>query len=533
MDINEAWKSTCKIIFGEEIGDLERYRNYLTLHIETVSHGSSVLSGKPVTLSGNEICASAKFISNDELVKYKSRTESTVLDINDTKDMDSLLGALAEKFYYAGNIVLGNSHEVHNSNRCIDATEVYESRDVYEGSRYIAFSDNIRKCGHCFGVTLTGESQFMIKAYGSLKNTRCMEVLRTHNSSDCYYAANLQGCSNCMFSFNLRNKSYAIGNLELPKEKYSELKRKLLQEIKETLKSKKSVPSVVSIIKEGQSKPADRKSAHVNETTAVPAEVESAFATVTRLLLGKKLGPLQAYKKWLTKYGPTVVKSVSPTSGKTVYVAPLPAFLEIKGNSVTLEESLELGKQHVSEAELKELNLSNAARLLKDIKHTTSEVVTGNCADISQCANYGLNSAHAFASSFVFAMKYVAYSYRPRNSEYVFGGSDVFYSNCCLNCHHSTNLIRCFEVSDSNNCSDCYFCHNSEGLSNCIFCFNAKSLRYAIGNKEVGREQYTKVKKLVLDEMIKTLERDKTLDYDIYNIGCYKPKKRPANAQPK
>ncbi|MFH0817693.1 MAG: hypothetical protein V1909_03600, partial [Candidatus Micrarchaeota archaeon] len=91
-------------------------------------------------------------------------------------------------------------------------------------------------------------------------------------------------------------------------------------------------------------------------------------------------------------------------------------------------------------------------------------------------------------------------------------------------CYNSVKLTRCFEMDSCRSCSDSYFSHNCEGLSNCMFCFNAKSLRYAIGNVEVGREQYMKIKKRVLDEIVKKLEKDKNLDLDIYNIGCYKSK---------
>jgi hypothetical protein len=38
-----------------------------------------------------------------------------------------------------------------------------------------------------------------------------------------------------MFCFNVKNKRYAIGNVELPKEKYLEIKKKFLSWLNEEL----------------------------------------------------------------------------------------------------------------------------------------------------------------------------------------------------------------------------------------------------------------------------------------------------------
>ncbi|MEW6529128.1 MAG: hypothetical protein AB1391_04515 [Candidatus Micrarchaeota archaeon] len=122
------------------------------------------------------------------------------------------------------------------------------------------------------------------------------------------------------------------------------------------------------------------------------------------------------------------------------------------------------------------------------------------------------------SSSFFHQSKNVAYSFWPKYAEHVFGTYMVFYSEYCINCYKSTKLKRCFEVDNSYNCSDCYFCYNCENLSDCMFCFNTKSKRYAIGNVEIGREQYMRIKKIVLGEITTKLENDKKLDLSIYNI---------------
>jgi hypothetical protein len=67
-------------------------------------------------------------------------------------------------------------------------------------------------------------------------------------ASDSYYSASLEDCTNCLFTFNQRNKHYLIGNVPLAKDKYATLKAKLIGEIRDELKRKKSIPSVIQII---------------------------------------------------------------------------------------------------------------------------------------------------------------------------------------------------------------------------------------------------------------------------------------------
>jgi hypothetical protein len=75
-------------------------------------------------------------------------------------------------------------------------------------------------------------------------------------------------------------------------------------------------------------------------------------------------------------------------------------------------------------------------------------------------------------------------------------------------------------VDSSRDCADCYFCHNCENVQSGIFCFNAKNLRYAVGNLEVGREEFLRVKAMLLRRILPELEEGKQPGLDIFNIAC-------------
>lgn len=247
--VNNSWKSTCKILLGDEIGDIAHYEKYLMKYVDEKKKVKSALSGKEVAIS-DSMHANASFISNDELEEYRKKTENIKLDVNNIKDFDSIQEQLQEIFYYSGNLIFGNSEDITSSSRCGNSFHVHESQDVYD-SKYVVYSCLVRYGEYIFGSNAIGETQFGIKNFETYRDSRCMETIRNYTSSDCYYTGTLEGCNNCMFSFNLRNKSYRIGNHELPKDRYSTLKTKLIEDIRETLRTKKDLLSIVDLVNGG------------------------------------------------------------------------------------------------------------------------------------------------------------------------------------------------------------------------------------------------------------------------------------------
>ncbi|MBU0586624.1 hypothetical protein KJ780_03860 [Candidatus Micrarchaeota archaeon] len=248
-------------------------------------------------------------------------------------------------------------------------------------------------------------------------------------------------------------------------------------------------------------------------------ELEKAFQNVCEIILGKKMGKIKDYEAWLKSYVPDQLVTKSPLSGRTIYSPAFEFWRRVGNNIIGEAESLELGKQGIPKESVVRLNLKNAGELLKPISKLSSEAIVGSNISVEKCGAYGY-SMHCYDGTYFVQSKYSACCFWPRQSEYAFGCAHLFSSKFCINCYYSLNLTRCFEMLDCNTCSDSYFCHNSENLDNCIFCFNAKNLKYAICNLELGREQYMRIKKILLDEITKKLEINKKIDLSIYNVGC-------------
>ncbi len=245
--INKAWKSTCRILLKDEIGDINNYEEYLSRYNDLLMSDFSDISKKKVSITPMPFCKGAKFISDDEAEKFDAKMRGKSLNINKLKDIDSVLENIGE-IRYSGNIIRGNSREVEESDCCFNSSYVYKSTDMYD-SKYIAYSCNGRRIEYAFGSNWLGDSRYLIKCFETYEQTRCMEALRAATISDCYYVARVDDCANCMFSFNQKNKRNMIGNLQLTQEEYSKLKEKLIEDIREALREKKSIPSIVDIIR--------------------------------------------------------------------------------------------------------------------------------------------------------------------------------------------------------------------------------------------------------------------------------------------
>lgn len=248
-------------------------------------------------------------------------------------------------------------------------------------------------------------------------------------------------------------------------------------------------------------------------------EIEKAFSSASSIILGAPLKGIRDYGPWLTRHiGGRAVEKKSILSGAPVFVSSVSFFEKLGNNIVTPEEALELGKRHLSPQELDSLTLKNASSALSRIKTVTPDIIYGKNIGTKESTCYGPTS-YCFRSTFCWFGKNNAYSYWPRTSESCYGCSQVIDCKFCMKVYSSTSLTRCFEVSDSNACNDCYFCHNVENCTECMFCFNAKGKRYAIANREIGREKYMEIKKRIQAQLHSELEKTKSLKYDIYSIG--------------
>ncbi len=550
MDINSAWKQTCKVIFGEEIGDLVDFAPYLReYHYSPLVKGKSAISGKDVWIGTNRYCKGARLISQDEIGAGKptaaynnpdaqgkalavSVKSMAALSINDVKDLDSLLDSLGETFCYSGNKVFGTCSSLENVDNCSDSHFVSNSHTVVS-SKYVAYSAFIRQNSEfIFGSCTLINSSHLIRVLGTDSLVRSFECSWTTKSSDMFFTSHCRDCTECMFSFNLRSKKYRIGNLELERGKYLGLKKKLCAETVQHMKKHKSFPSVFGFSSKPSLNsmkdifPAGSAGKAVMKTGTAPAwdktGLETAFSETTKLIFGKELKGIDNYSKFLSERTDRVYGLTTPFGSKAFHSHYFRGGRVSETRLVSLEEALELGKLDIGPGWGG--SLAQILERLERIAFYPAGMSEGNNHN-----NYAVPVQYTATDCYMVSdstfSKKCAYCTHTQNCESVFGsGVLMMESSFCLRCHDCVRLNACTDMDGSKNCHRCMFCHNCEGLSDCMFCFNAKNLRYAIGNVEVGREKYEKIRAMVLAGLLKRLEKTGTFGFDICNLGCHKPK---------
>ncbi|MFH0817752.1 MAG: hypothetical protein V1909_03910, partial [Candidatus Micrarchaeota archaeon] len=286
MELNEAFQTTFNTLLGkgDEEVKLEDFEGYLSQYLRPVLKQKSSVSGKEVTLLTSDYCDGAKFISQDEVKEQ----QFAPLNINEIKDIDSILEAIESRANYTGNKVLGKSNFVEGSDVCIDSFYVKDSTNI-RGSRYVAYSWMVRDSECVFGSSASGKARYMIRTT-SYNAARCFEAYYVADSSDTYFSYNCVGCSHNMFSFNQRGRRYVIGNLQLDQEKYFQLKDKLLGEVREKLVRDKKFPSIFGIPERTQPLPKITVKERFDEQNL--GKVDKAFGITTKIMFGEDLGPL-------------------------------------------------------------------------------------------------------------------------------------------------------------------------------------------------------------------------------------------------
>lgn len=513
-DLNKAWKSTCRILLGEEVGELKEYQEWLTALFCQIGKRKSHTSGKDVTLAVDDYSDTSKFISLGE----EKDEAIDPLSINEIKDIDSIAGAISEKWAYTGNRVLGNSAFVEFSDLVTDSQYISNCANI-QNVQYAFSLYEAQYSKYVFGSGQLSEGEFLIGFFSGVNNKRCFNSSDNTNSSDLYLSHNCHGCHDLMFSFHQLNKRNCIGNLELPKEKYAELKKKLLGEIAGELKERRRFPHVYQLVPEKELSSEVRITAPPAENEGDISQIEKAFTSTFKVIFKKDTKGMDQYDEWLSKHIASMYDVESPFGSK-VYFANYPNYpiltIMPRKRLVNYTEALELGKIHIDENKVSELGK------LRDWVAGTGCF----CADFSSGRNTNvmksailMDSSNIYKSYVGIKTEYAGINSWPLRSKYLFGCNHIVDSQFSIKCYNSSHLNRCFEIDASARCAGAAFSHNCEGLNDAMFCFNTKGKRYAIGNAQLPPDKFMSLKDSLMEQVADEIIKAKSLKLDIYNIG--------------
>jgi len=521
--LDKAWNSTCRVLFGKETAPLAKCADWLSEYGEKMLVEKSSLSGKPVSFSMSSYAPGASFLAFGE-VDYSRKFEP--FSINEMKDIDSIVEAVAERLSYTGNVVLGNSSGVEQSSNVVDSHFVLGST-VVSDSKYIAYSRYVKHSEYCFGLLGAEMDTHAVKCMGS-EIKRSFECHMVEVISDCYYCAKVQNSRDCMFCFGVENKSHMIGNTPLPKSAYAELKAKLVGEIADEIKDGGRIFSLYKVIEEcgGYQKDARLRFEMERDKPFDPAPIERAFGKTSSVLFRKEIGKLGDFDPYLNRHVPQNVVTKSALSGTKVinggYRAHVLKLFDLRRRMATDEEMRGIGRAEglVDPYKLR-ISASSLAENLHPIAYTNLDKVAGQAINLKDCAIIIDAQDCLWGSAYIHSKK-CSHCFWTSSAEAVFGSCGAWDSSFCLKCYWSKRMQRAFECDGCESCADAYFLHNCENVRDSMFCFNAKNLTNAIGNAPMKPDEYKRIKSSLVSQIADELERTKSLRWDIFNIGAAK-----------
>lgn len=509
--------SVCRLLFGREVGPLEAFHPYLSEMMYPCQVRKSSLSGQDVLMGGPHYSDAARYAAQSELgaVKFKA------LNINQIKDIDSLFSAAAENALYCGNKLMGRNMGVEEVDNGIDCVNVMHAHNPYI-TKYAAFCSIGKESEHLYGVSGFYKSSSCIRCQYCIGNpagsgcgaVRCFETYGAYDVSDSYYTFNCGGCTHCMFGFNLRSKQYVIGNLQLSKERYVSIRSKLLSEMAERLEKDRRLFSIMELGGVGESS----SSAEPLPSLPIPASVETAFSQAMNIVAGKPRHGLERFSPWLMERA-LPRKRVAGSGGEAAMWVDLPVSSRAPlARLASLKTAMMEGGPAMRLSDGEFPSLDEIRRRASAVALYTFEQQEGRTDEVVDTPKvvHSTNAARLFLAlhSTLSACSSVV-----TESTHIFGGY-LRILNCqfCVNGYNLTRCSGCFESDSLYSCSDCYFCHNCENVEHGLFCFNVSGIRYAVCNMPVSREEFARVKKLLLDYVNGELDRAGRLEESIFNI---------------
>jgi len=113
------------------------------------------------------------------------------------------------------------------------------------------------------------------------------------------------------------------------------------------------------------------------------------------------------------------------------------------------------------------------------------------------------NSSSVYQSVSVFDSKNIIFSYKIFDCNYLLASRDN--SSCTLGIRVKESIYcsSCFEVSWSNKVSRSMYLHDCFDLFECLFCSHLRSKKYCVANIQLAKDEYFKIKKMVVDWILK------------------------------
>ena len=199
------------------------------------------------SIFGNKVrhydCIFHSYVDEKRIISLKevSFASSLFLKGDEIKSFEDIKKNIGKIGLFRHEIRFGNSFNNIDTPSSFGGMNTYKTYDVTSGKFQALNYIGSPNSDYIYGSYFVVNSSFILLSTASANLRRTFEADKCNSSSDIYFSHDLEGCIEVMFSQHLRNKNYVIGNLELSKDHYLEIKETLIEQLNEKLSSNKKL----------------------------------------------------------------------------------------------------------------------------------------------------------------------------------------------------------------------------------------------------------------------------------------------------
>lgn len=239
--VEEAFANTTKLLFGRPLSPLAKYSEWIKQRVPPAKAVPSAFGSKSAYVPEYGFF---RKVPLRNIVPYEQHQEvgkKNIGNVNGNETLDSIAGKLPLFAYFVPGFMEGTNINVQDCSGCIDCLDLKNCYDPFTSKRS-AYVHSIMDSDSIFGMFRVIGSSFSMHCYNSYFVQRCFEMDHALKCADSLFCHNVENLSDCMFCFNVKSKQYAIGNKELGKEKYMQIKSRLVREMVAMLEKDSRLP---------------------------------------------------------------------------------------------------------------------------------------------------------------------------------------------------------------------------------------------------------------------------------------------------
>lgn len=239
--IEEAFASATGVLLGKQMRPFAKYSKWAGKRIPPMRRAKSAVGEGMADIPDY---AFYSFVPVGRVANFDMAEKLSAMSIAEPSGRESvadLMPQIRSIAYFIPTFVEGKNLGCERTVAYLDCINVRDSFDTFTTKNSASVFQTMR-CEGIFGCYYALTTNYSIHCYTSINLQRCLEVDTAKNCSDCMFCHNVENLSDCMFCFNVKNKRFAIGNAEVGKEKYMQVKKMVQEYLARELEAKGTLP---------------------------------------------------------------------------------------------------------------------------------------------------------------------------------------------------------------------------------------------------------------------------------------------------